>query len=181
MNQSIVIVPGIGNSKANHWQSHWEAEFSGARRIAPASWDTPDLADWIAALDATVARAEGPAVLICYSLGCVLFAHWRNVSTRSVRAAFLVAVPDPDGPRFPAAAKAFAALPTDGFGKQPILAIASSDDPYDPSGQGIAWATKQGATPILLGERDHLNGVSGLAGWGEGRALFTAFMTGLGG
>ena len=48
MDQAIVIVPGIGNSGPDHWQSHWETAFPGAARIAPASWDAPDLADWTA-------------------------------------------------------------------------------------------------------------------------------------
>ncbi|KAG8155079.1 RBBP9/YdeN family alpha/beta hydrolase [Burkholderia catarinensis] len=181
MEQTIVIVPGIGDSGADHWQSHWEAALPGATRITPASWDTPDLLDWVAALDEVVAQAAVPPVVICHSLGCLLFAHWHAASTRVVRGAFLVAVPDPGGPRFPVAAKAFANVPGGDFGDLPVLAIASSDDGYDPSGQGIAWASARGATPLRLGARGHLNAEAGLAGWSEGRALLTAFTAGLGG
>lgn len=60
MDQAIVIVPGIGNSGPDHWQSHWETAFPGAARIAPASWEAPDLADWTAALDTAVANAGAP-------------------------------------------------------------------------------------------------------------------------
>ncbi|PXX38417.1 MULTISPECIES: alpha/beta hydrolase [Burkholderia] len=180
MEQAIVIVPGIGNSGADHWQSHWEATLPGATRMTPASWDAPDLSDWIAALDEAVAKAAAPPLVICHSLGCLLFAHWHAVSTRSVRGAFLVAVPDPGGPRFPVAAKVFAKLPTGNFGGLPVLAIASSDDPYDPLGRGIAWASTYGATPLLLGARGHLNAAAGLGEWREGGALLTAFTAGLG-
>ncbi|MEN2468773.1 RBBP9/YdeN family alpha/beta hydrolase [Burkholderia sp. GS2Y] len=179
MDHTIVIVPGIGNSGPDHWQSHWEAAHAGAIRMAPASWDAPGLRDWIAALDEAVAQADAPPVLICHSLGCLLFAHWRAASTRVVRGALLVAVPDPGGPRFPAAASAFAKLPGGDFGGVPVLAIASSDDEYDPSGRGLAWAGERGAMPLLLGPRGHLNAEAGLAEWPEGRALFTAFVAGL--
>lgn len=179
MDQTIVIVPGIGNSGPDHWQSHWEAAIPGAIRMAPASWDAPNLRDWMAALDEAVAQAAAPPVLICHSLGCLLFAHWRAASARVVRGAWLVAVPDPGGPRFPAAARAFANVPGGDFGGLPVLAIASSDDGYDPSGRAIAWASARGATPLRLGPRGHLNAEAGLAQWPEGRALLTAFVAGL--
>lgn len=94
MDQAIVIVPGIGNSGPDHWQSYWETAFPGAARIAPASWEAPDLADWTAALDTAVANAGASPLVICHSLGCLLFAHWRAGSARAVRGAFLVAVPE---------------------------------------------------------------------------------------
>lgn len=180
MEQAIVIVPGIGNSGSDHWQSHWETAFPRAARIAPASWDAPDLADWTAALDEAVANAGAPPLVIGHSLGCLLFAHWHAASARAVRGAFLVAVPDPAGPRFPVAAAAFAKLPRGRFGRVPVLAIASADDPYDPSGRALEWVTQQGATPLQLGARGHLNAASGLGEWQEGRALLTAFAAGLG-
>ena len=180
MDRSIVIVPGIGNSGADHWQSHWEATLPDAIRIAPASWDAPDLIDWIAALDAAVANARTPPIVIGHSLGCLLFAHWHAAATRPVHGAFLVAVPDADGPDFPVAAQAFARLPRGDFGDCRVVAIASSDDPYDPSGRAIAWAAARGAKPMVLGARGHLNAASGLAAWEEGQALFTAFTAGLG-
>ncbi|WP_175856634.1 alpha/beta hydrolase [Burkholderia anthina] len=180
MDRSIVIVPGIGNSDADHWQSHWETALPRATRIAPASWYDPDLTDWIAALDAAVAAARTPPVVVCHSLGCLLFAHWRAVATRPVHGVFLVAVPDPDGPNFPVAARAFAQVPDRDFGDRPVVAIASSNDPYDPAGRAIAWAAARGARPVVLGARGHLNAASGLAAWDEGRALFAAFTAGLG-
>ncbi|WP_176046260.1 alpha/beta hydrolase [Burkholderia sp. BCC1644] len=180
MDRASVIVPGIGNSGPEHWQSHWETALPDAVRIAPASWDAPDLTDWIAALDAAVANARTPPLVICHSLGCLLFAHWHAVAARAVRGAFLVAVPDPEGPRFPVAARAFARLPNGRFDGLPVLAVASSDDPYDPSGRALEWVTERGATPLPIGARGHLNVASGLAEWREGRALLDAFAAGLG-
>ncbi|AJE47109.1 RBBP9/YdeN family alpha/beta hydrolase [Celeribacter indicus] len=181
MTHGFIMVPGIGGSGPEHWQSHWEELCPRATRIAPASWDRPDLADWIAALDRAVAGCSGPPVLICHSLGCLLFAHWRVASSRAIAAAFLVAVPDPAGPAFPPQAEAFGALPVQGFGRGPVLAVASSDDPYDPRGRGIGWAAAQGARPCHLGPRGHLNGAATLGAWPEGQALLAGFLHEIGG
>lgn len=77
----FVMVPGIGGSGPDHWQSRWEASQPGTIRIAPKSWDVPDLDDWISALENAVGRSPKPPVVICHSLGCLLFAHWRAASS----------------------------------------------------------------------------------------------------
>lgn len=51
MGRRFVMVPGIGGSGPEHWQSHWESLYPNTLRIEPNSWDEPDLADWFAALD----------------------------------------------------------------------------------------------------------------------------------
>jgi len=176
MGYSYIMVPGIGGSGPDHWQSHWETVLPGVARIVPASWDRPDLADWIAALDRAVAGASRPPVLICHSLGCLLFAHWRGLSSHDIGGAFLVAVPDPAAVAFPAEAAAFGCLPEAGFAGSPVLAVASSDDPYDPQGNGVAWAVAQGAVPRFVGPQGHLNGASALGDWPGGKALLAEFL-----
>ncbi|WP_334194566.1 RBBP9/YdeN family alpha/beta hydrolase [Pararhodobacter sp.] len=180
MKQCFVMVPGIGNSGPDHWQSQWQRLWPSVCRTAPDSWDRPDLGDWIAALERAVAAAPRPPVLLCHSLGCLLFAQWRAASALPVAAAFLVAVPDPEGPAFPGAARAFGLLPGAGFGAQPVLAVASDDDPYDPGGKAIGWAEAQGARALRLGARGHLNGAAKLGEWPEGQAILAAFLQEIG-
>jgi uncharacterized protein len=176
MKNSIVIVPGIGGSGTDHWQSHWESFFPPGRRIAPASWEAPDLSDWVAALERAVAQSDGPPVLVCHSLGCLLFAHWHAITEQPIAAALLVAVPDPEGPAFPPRAADFKVLPRGDFRRVPVLAVASSDDPYDPAGRGIRWAKARGAEAQLLGPQGHLNEASGLGEWPAGQALLSEFL-----
>ncbi|WP_323019807.1 RBBP9/YdeN family alpha/beta hydrolase [Pararhodobacter sp.] len=180
MQQRFVMVPGIGGSGPEHWQSLWQGLWPGTSRLAPRSWDQPELGDWIAALERAVVAAPRPPVLICHSLGCLLFAQWRAASVLPVAAAFLVAVPDPEGPSFPAAARAFGLLPGAGFGAQAVLAVASADDPYDPAGKAIGWAETQGARALRLGARGHLNGAAKLGEWPEGQAILAAFLQEIG-
>ena len=78
MRHPIVIVPGIGGSGPEHWQSLWQAEFTDVRRIDPASWDHPELDDWIAAIDRAVAASPAPPVLVAHSLGCLAVAQWAS-------------------------------------------------------------------------------------------------------
>lgn len=184
MARSFVIVPGIGDSGSEHWQSHWEAMLPSAIRIKPDSWDVPDLENWIVALDGAIAKSTEPPVLVCHSLGCLLFAHWLFVNAKSnpsrqISGVFMVAIPDKNSRVFPPSARAFGDLPKQSFGDLPVLAIASADDPFDPEMKGLSWAKACGATPILLGLRGHLNEMSGLADWQEGYALLTAFLTSL--
>jgi predicted alpha/beta hydrolase family esterase len=52
----VVIVPGIGGSGPEHWQSRWQVALPGTVRIAPASWDEPVLEDVVISSH----RAAGP-------------------------------------------------------------------------------------------------------------------------
>ena len=108
----VLLLPGWQNSGPGHWQTLWEAEEPSFRRFAPADWDHPDLADWQAALEASLALAERPAVLVAHSLACLLVAHAADHVAGRVLGAFLVAVPDPDGALFPVEAASFRDVPS---------------------------------------------------------------------
>ncbi|WP_269582034.1 RBBP9/YdeN family alpha/beta hydrolase [Roseibium sp. Sym1] len=174
----LVSVPGIGSSGPGHWQSSWEGLFAGSVRISPASWTEPVLEDWIEAIEREADRTGTGAVFVCHSLGCLAFLHWAAVTACPWRGAFLVGIPDANGPNFPAVAAGFE-ISRIKAADRPILALVSSDDPYDPKGVGAALARNAGGTVIGLGARGHVNEASGLGDWSEGRALFSAFLTGL--
>lgn len=60
----FVIVPGIYGSDEQHWQSIWEADWGpAATRIAVASWDSPELDDWVGAIERAVRMAHTPGVV----------------------------------------------------------------------------------------------------------------------
>ena len=174
----IIVLPGIGGSGETHWQTRWEDADPRMRRFAPASWDHPVLADWIAALDTAIDAGEPRPLLLAHSLACLLVAHWQRVSSRAIAGACLVAVPDPDSAAFPAEAAAFTQPPDNRFGF-PSLVVASSDDPYAGLPHVHARAAQWGSAVVEVGARGHINGSSGLADWREGRNLLTAFMAGI--
>lgn len=54
MTLPILLLPGIGGSGPDHWQSHWERTDPDMTRFAPSDWDRPELVDWCEALDRAV-------------------------------------------------------------------------------------------------------------------------------
>lgn len=175
---TFIMLPGIGGSGATHWQTHWEAGDPCFTRFRPGDWDRPDLADWLGALEDSIARAKAPPVLVAHSLACLLVAHAAPRIAGRVKGAFLVAVPDPASPVFPQAARRFAdpsrqALPF------PALMVASSDDPYAASAYVRTRAREWDAGLVEIGDCGHINGASGLGTWEEGRRLLDAFCAGL--
>ncbi|MGE0006024.1 MAG: RBBP9/YdeN family alpha/beta hydrolase [Parvibaculaceae bacterium] len=174
-----IIVPGIGGSGPDHWQSVWEKNDPALTRFQPASWDHPGLEDWIASLDAAIGAAPGRPFLIVHSLSCLLVAHWSVRSTKQIRGAFLVSVPDPESPPFPPAARSFGGAPRTRF-SFPALVVASSNDPFGTTDYSRSRAGEWGAGYVVAGAHGHINGASGLGEWKQGAALFEAFKAGTG-
>jgi predicted alpha/beta hydrolase family esterase len=173
----LINLPGIGNSGTAHWQTLWEQRNHDIRRISPASWDAPDLEDWIAALDRTVAAARKPPVLIAHSLGCLLAVHRAQRSHLPVAGALLVAVPDPASAEFPHQAAGFSSVPDQPLGF-PALMLSSSDDPYGTGEYARRCAQTWNAGLIELGAIGHINAASNLGNWEEGWRLLRAFCAG---
>lgn len=171
----IIILPGIGGSGSDHWQSLWEAGSKDFTRFAPSSWDEPRLDDWIEALDRAVAALPEPPVLLAHSLACLLVAHWQRRSTSPVAGAMLVALPDPQGASFPAEAASFADPPEQRF-RFPSLIVASGNDPYGTTDHARLRAEQWGSRLVEAGNFGHINAGSGLGAWPAGQAVFSAFM-----
>ncbi|MBR1154851.1 alpha/beta hydrolase [Bradyrhizobium sp. JYMT SZCCT0428] len=173
----IIIVPGIGGSGELHWQTRWEGANPQWRRLQSTDWNQPELDDWIAALDRAVGAARQAPLLVAHSLGCLLVAHWQQVSTAPVAGAFLVAVPNPEAPAFPVEAAGFANPPRTEF-RFPSLIVASADDPYGTVEYARERANQWGGGIVEVGELGHINETSKLADWPQGKALFAAFAAG---
>lgn len=178
---ATVILPGYGGSGDAHWQTLWQARDPAMTRFQPASWDAPELDDWIGALDRAVAGAPEPPLLVAHSLACLLVPHWAVRAARpvrdAVRGAFLVAPPDPDGPEFPAAAASFRDVPR-GKLPFPVLVVASTDDPYAGPDFARRCAAEWDAGLVVAGALGHINAASGLGDWPQGAALLEAFRAG---
>ncbi|MCU1446920.1 alpha/beta hydrolase [Cryobacterium sp.] len=175
---SLTIVPGINNSNQKHWQTRWEATQSDAVRISPASWDEPDLDDWIAAIDAAVDSPD--TIIVAHSLGCLAAAAWLARNPGRVRGALLVAPPDRFGAEFPAVAGTFRAAEPTVLGT-PALVVASADDRLCALGIARKLATSWGAGFVEVGRIGHINSASNLGAWPAGRAILDEFAESLAG
>jgi hypothetical protein len=169
MHPPVLIIPGIGNSGADHWQSRWLESDPRCRRVEQRDWDNPELTAWLEGLDFALERAPG-AVLVAHSLGCLLVAHWASRTSRKPAGALLVAVPDPSSAAFPRQARGFSPVPLRPF-SFPSVVVASSNDPYASPAFSLQCASAWGSRHVAAGALGHINAASGLGEWPAGRLL----------
>lgn len=130
----ILVVPGLGGSGPDHWQTRWQGKLSTARRIEQADWNRPELDGWTAALVEAVEASRRPTVVVAHSLGVPTLAHAApRFPANAVRGAFLVAMPDLERPDVPPEIEGFAPLPRDPL-PFPSLLVASRNTPIAPMG-----------------------------------------------
>jgi uncharacterized protein len=164
------MLPGRGDSDADHWQSRWQAQLANAHRVQQSEWQRPSRQDWQPRLEAAVA-AHGPhCVLVAHSLGCLLSVHWATETRLTARGALLVGVPNPDRPSFPPEISGFSPLPMRAL-PFPSILVASSDDPYGSLQFARECAVAWGSRFVGVGAAGHINSASGYGPWPEGLQL----------
>ncbi len=170
MSGTVLVVPGIGNSGPEHWQSRWEAQHPTYRRVPQRDWDNPLCLDWMDSLELAVQHAGPRTVIAAHSLGCLLTVHWLARTRLKIGGALLVAVPDPAGRNFPSEAADFAPVPQQRLRCRSTV-VASVDDPYGDLEFARACADAWGSRFVNIGKAGHINAASGLGNWEEGHRL----------
>jgi predicted alpha/beta hydrolase family esterase len=172
----LLIIPGLGGSGPDHWQTRWEQKLSTAHRIEQRDWDRPQRDEWVAAITAAIQTATRPVVLIAHSLGAIAAIHASRNTATWVKGAFLVAAPSEE--RLAGVAEADAAFRPYPREKLPFpsVLVASRDDPYSDFAQSEALARDWGAKLLDAGAAGHLNAESGHGPWPEGLLQFAAFL-----
>ena len=165
------IVPGLGNSGPEHWQSYFEQSGDNFFRINQHEWDAPACTDWIEAIDNAIQSYEpSTIVLIGHSLGCTAIAHWAKKSGKKIKGALLVAPSDIENPVYTFPATGFAPIPTDKI-NFPTIVVASEDDPWVSIERAKLFAANWGSRMISIGNAGHINTDSGYGKWDEGLAI----------
>ena len=166
------IVPGLGNSGPDHWQSHFERSGPDFTRIQQREWDAPDRLEWVATLEQALAGHDlRDVVLIGHSLGCVTVAHWAAQYGHRIKGALLVAPSDVETPHY-------AAFPTTGFGPMPLQPLPfpsklvfSQNDEWVTPARARQFAAAWGSELVDIGAAGHVNAASGHGPWPAGLAL----------
>jgi predicted alpha/beta hydrolase family esterase len=175
----IIIVPGLGNSEAEHWQSRWEAKLSNASRIIHPDFGKPLRALWVNAIVEAVDNATRPVVLVAHSIGVSAIAHAAPLLGSAVAGAFLVAMSDWNRPEvLPGLAHDFAPLPREPL-PFPSIMVASRNDPYCDFEVAGDYANCWGSLLVDARGNGHINVESGHGPWPEGTMIFAKFMAGL--
>jgi predicted alpha/beta hydrolase family esterase len=133
--------------------------------------DEPRLDVWLGQLRGQLQAASAPSVVVCHSLGCLLWLqHAAGAGANAaVQRVVLVAPPDrslldqaPDLVPFfgPVRADQLAAT-----SRAAVRLVCSEDDPYCPSGAATAYGAALGLDVDLLPGRAHLDPDAGFGPW----------------
>lgn len=165
---NYLIVPGLGNSGEDHWQTYFENSGDNFYRINQLDWETPKCADWIKTIDIRVLEFDlSTVVLIGHSLGCATIAHWSKKYKRQIKGALLVAPSDLEAPQYTFPAVGFTPIPLEQLYFKSIV-VASANDPWVSLERAKLFAESWGSNFINIGEAGHINIASGHTNWDEG-------------
>ncbi|WP_174297212.1 RBBP9/YdeN family alpha/beta hydrolase [Sphingomonas bacterium] len=167
------MIPGLGSSGPEHWQTRWERERADCRRAELGDWNDPAPDRWLGAIDRSVRELADAPILIAHSLGCIAVAEWASAAgarqTRVV-AALLVAPPDVERDDADPRLRRFAPVHRRPM-PFPTVLVASRDDPYATFARSQEMAAGWAARFHDAGAAGHLNAASGLGSWDEGQRL----------
>ncbi len=163
-----LILPGLGNSGPQHWQTYFEQKAPNFIRVQQSEWDSPDCAIWIATIDrAVLAYDLSNIVLIGHSLACCTIAHWANKYHRKIKGALLVAPSDIENPVYTFPSTGFAPIPLQTIPFK-TLVITSDNDPWVSLERAQLFANAWGSRLINIGAAGHINADSGYGSWEQG-------------
>lgn len=169
-----IIVPGVGGSEHQHWQSWLQRQLAFSSRVEQKHWDIPVLAHWMVELVKTIETTTSPVQIVAHSFGCLTSLAALNSHpelTKKVQKLILVAPANPA--RFGEAGFARHSLTNykDYFYHlKPVVEtsmLISENDPWLGFVDALQLATAWGVKPINLGAVGHINVASGFGPFPE--------------
>ncbi|WP_434034634.1 RBBP9/YdeN family alpha/beta hydrolase [Cupriavidus sp. a3] len=182
---TVLLVPGLRDHVAEHWQTLLQAQLPNARSVPPLEHDKLSRDARVAALDAALAEIDGPVVLVAHSAGVMITAHWAAHAAahsaaenrRKIRGALLATPADLETP-MPAGYPDTATLAQHGWlpiPRSPLpfptILAASRNDPLATYPRAAEMASDWGSKLVDLGEVGHLNPAAGYGPWPRATAL----------
>ena len=174
---TVVIVPGLRDHVADHWQTHLAEAIPGARTVPPMGRTNLDCAARVDALEQVLEQIEPPVVLVAHSGGVITVVHWAARYSRPIHGALLATPADLEQP-LPEGYPAIESLRAGGWlpvprGRLPFPSIvgASRNDPLCSMTRAARLATGWGSRFVDLGSVGHLNPASGYGVWSRAESL----------
>ena len=169
-----IIVPGVGGSDSNHWQSWLQRELMSCSRVQQKDWNLPILKDWMKSFVTLVAKTEAPIQIVAHSFGCltsVAALAQHPELTSKIKKLILVAPANPA--RF--GANGFARNSPNDYATYfhqlkiavPTEMIISENDPWLNFNDALALAKAWRIKPRNLGQVGHINVASGFGSFPE--------------
>lgn len=177
---TILIVPGLRDHVAEHWQTLLEQKLLGehkkARSVPPLEHDKLSRDARVAALDRALAEIDGPVILVAHSAGVMITVHWAQQHKRPILGALLATPADLESP-FPDGYPTTDALRENGWlpiPREPLpfpsLVAASTDDPLGQFERVREFANAWGSRLENIGAVGHLNPAAGFGEWPQAQA-----------
>lgn len=172
---TILIVPGLRDHVAEHWQTLLEQKLREklieARSVQPLEHDKLSRDARVAALDQALAEIDGPVILVAHSAGVMITVHWAQQHKRPIMGALLAAPADLESP-FPPGYPTIDALRDNGWLPTPrnplpfpSIVAASTNDPLGKLERVTEFAKAWGSRFENVGAVGHLNPAAGFGEW----------------
>ena len=168
---TILIVPGLRDHVADHWQTLLEQKLPNTRSVPRMQGDKLSCAAWVGLLDKSLAAIQGPVILVAHSAGVMIVAHWTARHRRPIAGALLATPPDFESP-LPQGYPTQEVLRENGWlpiprSRLPFPSIvaASTNDPLGRLERVEELALGWGSTIVNVGAVGHLNPASGYGEW----------------
>jgi predicted alpha/beta hydrolase family esterase len=174
---TVLIVPGLREHVAEHWQTLLEARLEKVRSVPPLETDKLDCNARVRAIQHQLEQIDGPVILVAHSAGVLMVAHWAAQFSRPIKGALLAAPPDLEA-AWPANYPSPETLRSSGWDPLPTgplpfrsLVAASTNDHLASLDAATRLAQGWGAELLNLGDVGHLNPAAGFGHWPEAEAL----------
>lgn len=168
---TIVIVPGLRDHVADHWQTLLAEQLPGSVTVPRLATDKLSCPAWVEQIERTLAAVKGPVVLVAHSGGVMMVVHWARRHLRPVQGALLATPADLETP-LPPGYPTLSDLRRNGWLPVPrsrlpfpSVVAASSNDPLASHERVAGYAADWGARLVAIGAVGHLNPAAGYGDW----------------
>jgi len=174
---TLLMVPGLRDHVAEHWQTLLEAQLPQTRSVPSLAHDKLSCAARVQALDDALAAIDGPVILVAHSAGVLITVHWARIYDRPIHGALLVTPADMETP-MPAGYPTVDTLRENAWLPMPrmrlpfpsVMAI-SDNDPLCGKQRAAELAGCWGSRVVELGDVGHMNPAAGYGPWPKADAL----------
>ena len=178
---SVLIVPGLRDHSAEHWQTLLAAKLATLRKVRTVPLlgrRYLSCGERVRIIQHELELIAGPVILVAHSAGVIMLAHWAQWYRRADIAGALLAAPADLETPMPAGYPTVATLQAHGWLPVPrdrlpfpSIVAASSNDPLASLPRVEQLAHDWGSAFVHLGAVGHLNPAGGFGEWPLAEAL----------
>jgi uncharacterized protein len=168
---TVLIIPGLRDHVAEHWQTLLAAKLNKVRTVPPLEQDKFSCAARVEAIQRVIEDIEGPVIVVAHSAGVAMFVHWAQKYQRPIKGALLATPPNLEQ-GLPAGYPDLDTLQSNGWLPVPRLPLpfpsivaASDTDHLASLPSVVSMALNWNSELINLGNVGHLNPASGFGEW----------------